>query len=113
MKKYITLLSFITIAFACNKSEELSINEIAFEDAIELTELTTSLSEPILTQTATEFQSMESDGAKWTKEEIRTFTKNWMALSREEKKEKFPTLTKREKRILFVFMSVNKKKRKG
>jgi hypothetical protein len=36
-----------------------------------------------------------------------------MALSREEKKEKFPTLTKREKRILFVFMSVNKKKRKG
>jgi hypothetical protein len=47
MKKYFTLLSFITIAFACNKSEELAINEIAFEDAIELTELTTSLSEPI------------------------------------------------------------------
>ena len=38
MKKFITLLSFITIAFACNKSEELAINEIAFEDAIELTE---------------------------------------------------------------------------
>lgn len=112
MKKYLTLFSFILLAFACNKSEEVAVNEIAFNDAIALTETTTALSESVLTQTTLATQSMDAGGAgpRWTKEQIRTFFKSWMALSKEEKKQKFPTLTKMEKKILFIFMSIHKKK---
>jgi hypothetical protein len=112
MKKYLTLFSFILLAFACNKSEEVAVNEIAFNDAIALTETTTALSESVLTQTTLATQSMDAGGAgpRWTKEQIRTFIKSWMALSKEEKKQKFPTLTKMEKKILFIFMSIHKKK---
>lgn len=112
MKKYLTLFSFILMAFACNKSEEVPVNEIAFNDAIALTETTTDLSESVLTQTTLATQSMDAGGAgpKWTKEQIRTFIKSWLALSKEEKKQKFPTLTKMEKKILFIFMSTHKKK---
>jgi hypothetical protein len=112
MKKYLTLFSFILLAFACNKSEDVAVNEIAFNDAIALTETTTALSESVLTQTTLATQSMDAGGPgpKWTKEQIRTFIKSWMALSKEEKKQKFPTLTKMEKKILFIFMSIHKKK---
>ncbi len=112
MKKYLTLFSFILLTFACNKSEEVAVNEIAFNDAIALTETTTALSESVLTQTTLATQSMDAGGAgpRWTKEQIRTFIKSWMALSKEEKKQKFPTLTKMEKKILFIFMSIHKKK---
>jgi hypothetical protein len=109
MKKYITLFSFILMALACNKSDDLVINEIAFNDAIALTETTTALTETVLTQT-TSTHSMDAGGPKWTKEQIRTFIKNWLALSKEEKKQKFPTLTKQEKKILFIFMSIHKKR---
>jgi hypothetical protein len=109
MKKYITLFSFILMALACNKSETLVENEIAFNDAIALTETTTALTETVLTQT-TSTHSMDAGGPKWTKEQIRTFIKNWLALSKEEKKQKFPTLTKQEKKILFIFMSIHKKR---
>ena len=112
MKKYLTLFSFILLTFACNKSEEVAVNEIAFNDAIALTETTTALSESVLTQTTLATQSMDAGGAgpRWTKEQIRTFIKSWMALSKEEKKQKFPTLSKMEKKILFIFMSIHKKK---
>ena len=112
MKKYLTLFSFILLTFACNKSEEVAVNEIAFNDAIALTETTTALSESVLTQTTLATQSMDAGGAgpRWKKEQIRTFIKSWMALSKEEKKQKFPTLTKMEKKILFIFMSIHKKK---
>jgi hypothetical protein len=113
MKKYITLFSFIFMAFACNKSDELVINEITFNDAIALTESTTSLSETVLTQTTLTTQSMTTSGAKWTKEQIKAFIKSWMALTKEEKKQKFPTLTKTEKKILYIFMSTHKKKVNG
>ena len=56
---------------------------------------------------------MDSGGPKWTKEQIKTFVKNWLALTKEEKKQKFPTLTKMEKKILFIFMSIHKKKVTG
>jgi hypothetical protein len=112
MKKYITLFSFILMALACNKSDDLVINEIAFNDAIALTETTTALTETVLTQT-TSTHSMDAGGPKWTKEQIRTFIKNWLALSKEEKTKKFPTLTKMEKRILFIFWSNHKKKVNG
>jgi hypothetical protein len=52
---------------------------------------------------------MGTEGAKWTKEQIRTFIKNWLALSKEEKIKKFPTLTKMEKRILYIFRAMYKK----
>ena len=110
MKKYLTLFSFILMALACNKSDELANDEIALIDAITLTESTATLSETSLTQTTSATQSMGADGAKWTKEQIRTFIKNWLALSKEEKIKKFPTLTKMEKKILFKFMSIHKKK---
>ena len=110
MKKYLTLFSFILMALACNKSDELVKDEIALSDAISLTESATSLSETTLTQTTSATQSMGAEGAKWTKEQIRTFIKNWLALSKEEKMKKFPTLTKMEKKILFKFMSIHKKK---
>ena len=110
MKKYLTLFSFILMALACNKSDELVKDEIALSDAISLTESATSLSETTLTQTTSATQSMGAEGAKWTKEQIRTFIKNWLALSKEEKIKKFPTLTKMEKKILFKFRSIHKKK---
>ena len=31
MKKYLTLFSFIVLAFACNKSEDVAVNEIALQ----------------------------------------------------------------------------------
>lgn len=113
MKKYLTLFSFILMALACNKSEELVNDEIALIDAITLTESATTLSETTLTQTTSATQSMGAEGAKWTKEQIRTFIKSWMALSKEEKKQKFPTLTKMEKKILHIFMSIHKKRITG
>ncbi|MFM2014943.1 MAG: hypothetical protein RIQ51_433 [Bacteroidota bacterium] len=115
MKKYLTLFSFILMALACNKSEELVKDEIAFNDAIALTETTTDFSESVLTQTTLATQSMEAGGPgpKWTKEQIRTFIKSWLALSKEEKKQKFPALTKSEKKILFIFKSNQKKKVNG
>jgi aspartyl-tRNA synthetase len=113
MKKYLTLFSFILMALACNKSDELVKDEIALGDAITLTESATALSETTLTQTTSATQSMGTEGAKWTKEQIRTFINNWLALSKEEKMKKFPTLTKMEKKILFIFMSNHKKKATG
>ena len=110
MKKYLTLFSFVLMALACNKSEELTFDEIAFNDAIALTETTTALTETVLTQTTSTTHSMDAGGPKWTKEQIRTFIKNWLALSKEEKMKKFPTLTKQEKKILYIFMSIHKKK---
>ena len=110
MKKYLTLFSFIVLAFACNKSEDVAVNEIAFNDAINLTETTTALTETVLTQTTSTTHTMTGNGPKWTKEQIRTFIKNWMALTKEEKMKKFPTLTKQEKKILYIFMSIHKKK---
>jgi hypothetical protein len=109
MKKYLTLFSFILMALACNKSDELVKDEIALIDAVTLTSATTTLSEPILTQTTSATQSMGTEGAKWTKEQIRTFIKNWLALSKEEKINKFPTLSKMEKRILYIFRAMYKK----
>jgi hypothetical protein len=109
MKKYLTLFSFILMALACNKSDELVKDEIALSDAITLTESATTLSETTLTQTTSATQSMGAEGAKWTKEQIRTFIKNWLALSKEEKIKKFPTLTKMEKRILYIFRAMYKK----
>jgi hypothetical protein len=109
MKKYITLFSFILMALACNKSDNLDINEIAYNDAIALTETTTALTETVLTQTTSTTHSMDAGGPKWTKEQIRTFIKNWLALSKEEKIKKFPTLTKMEKRILYIFRAMYKK----
>ena len=113
MKKYLTLFSFILMALACNKSDELVKDEIALSDAITLTESTSTISETELTQTTTATQSMGADGAKWTKEQISTFIKSWLALSKEEKMNKFPTLTKMEKKILFIFKSNQKKKVTG
>jgi len=113
MKKYLTLFSFILIALACNKSEELVENEIALSEAITLTESTSTVSEPEVTQTTLATQSLGTDGAKWTKEQITTFIKSWIALTKEEKMKKFPTLTKMEKKILFIFMSNHKKKVTG
>jgi hypothetical protein len=113
MKKYLTLFSFILMALACNKSEDLAIDEIAFNDAIALTESTTALTETVLTQTTSATNNMASGGPKWTKEQIKTFIKNWLALSKEEKMKKFPTLTKQEKKILYIFMSNHKKKVTG
>jgi hypothetical protein len=113
MKKYLTLFSFILIALACNKSEDLAMDEIGLNDAIALTETTTALTETVLTQTTSATQTMDSGGPKWTKEQIKTFVKNWLALTKEEKKQKFPTLTKMEKKILFIFMSIHKKKVTG
>lgn len=109
MKKYLTLFSFILMTLACNKSDNLDINEIAFNDAIALTETTTALTETVLTQTTSTTHSMDAGGPKWTKEQIRTFIKNWLALSKEEKIKKFPTLTKMEKRILYIFRAMYKK----
>ena len=113
MKKYLTLFSFILMALACNKSEDLAIDEIAFNDAIALTESTTALTETVLTQTTSATNTMASGGPKWTKEQIKTFIKNWLALSKEDKMKKFPTLTKQEKKILYIFMSNHKKKVTG
>jgi hypothetical protein len=113
MKKYLTLFSFILMALACNKSEDLAIDEIAFNDAIALTESTTALTETVLTQTTSATNTMASGGPKWTKEQIKTFIKNWLALSKEDKMKKFPTLTKQEKKILYIFMSNHKKKVSG
>lgn len=109
MKKYLTLFSFILMALACNKSDNLDINEIAFNDAIALTETTTALTETVLTQTTSTTHSMDAGGPKWTKEQIRTFIKNWLALSKEEKIKKFPTLTKMEKKILYIFRAMHKR----
>ena len=109
MKKYLTLFSFILMALACNKSETLVENEIAFNDAIALTETTTALTETVLTQTTSTTHSMDAGGPKWTKEQIRTFIKNWLALSKEEKIKKFPTLTKMEKKILYIFRVMHKR----
>ena len=109
MKKYLTLFSFILMALACNKSDNLDINEIAYNDAIALTETTTALTETVLTQTTSTTHSMDAGRPKWTKEQIRTFIKNWLALSKEEKIKKFPTLTKMEKRILYIFRAMYKK----
>ena len=109
MKKYLTLFSFILMALACNKSEELVKDEIALGDAITLTESATALSETTLTQTTSATQSMGTEGAKWTKEQIRTFINNWLALSKEEKIKKFPTLTKMEKKILYIFRVMHKR----
>jgi len=110
MKKYLTLFSFILLAIACNKSDDLVINEIAYNDAIALTESTTTLTETVLTQTTSTTNTMDAGAPKWTKEQIKTFIKNWLALSKEEKMKKFPTLTKQEKKILYIFMSFHKKK---
>jgi hypothetical protein len=52
---------------------------------------------------------MDAGGPKWTKEQIRTFIKNWLALSKEEKIKKFPTLTKMEKKILYIFRVMHKR----
>ena len=109
MKKYITLFSFILMALACNKSDDLVINEIAFNDAIALTETTTALTETVLTQTTSTTHTMDAGGPKWTKDQIRTFIKNWLALSKEEKIKKFPTLTKMEKKILYIFRVMHKR----
>ena len=98
------------MALACNKSDNLDVNEIALNDAIALTETTTALTETVLTRTTSTTHSMDAGGPKWTKEQIRTFIKNWMALTKEEKMKKFPTLTKQEKKILYIFMSIHKKK---
>ena len=57
-------------------------------------------------------KDLEDLGAKertWTKEQIRTFIKNWLALSKEEKIKKFPTLTKMEKKILYIFRVMHKR----
>jgi len=110
MKKYLTLFSFILMALACNKSDELVKDEIALGDAITLTESTTTLTETVLTQTTSTTNTMDAGAPKWTKEQIKTFIKNWLALSKEEKMKKFPTLTKQEKKILYIFMSFHKKK---
>jgi hypothetical protein len=110
MKKYITLFSFILMALACNKSDDLVINEIAFNDSITLTESTITLTETVLTQTTSTTHSMDAGGPKWTKEQIRTFIKNWLALTKEEKMKKFPTLTKQEKKILYIFWFYHKKR---
>ena len=109
MKKYLTLFSFILIALACNKSEDLAMDEIGLNDAIALTETTTALTETVLTQTTSTTHSMDAGGPKWTKEQIRTFIKNWLALSKEEKIKKFPTLTKMEKKILYIFRVMHKR----
>jgi hypothetical protein len=109
MKKYLTLFSFILLAIACNKSDDLVINEIAFNDAIALTESTTALTETVLTQTTSTTHTMDAGGPKWTKDQIRTFIKNWLALSKEEKIKKFPTLTKMEKKILYIFRVMHKR----
>jgi hypothetical protein len=52
---------------------------------------------------------MDAGGPKWTKDQIRTFIKNWLALSKEEKIKKFPTLTKMEKKILYIFRVMHKR----
>ena len=97
------------MALACNKSDNLDVNEIALNDAIALTETTTALTETVLTQTTSTTHSMDAGGPKWTKEQIRTFIKNWLALSKEEKIKKFPTLTKMEKKILYIFRVMHKR----
>ena len=113
MKKYITLFAFVLMGLACNKSEDIVIEEIAFNDAIALNESTTALSENVLTQTTIATQSMETERTRWTKEQIRTFIKSWMDLPKDEKRQKFQNLTKMEKKILFHFLSNHKNKKRG
>jgi hypothetical protein len=55
----------------------------------------------------------KSAGPKMTKEEIKSFVKGWLALSKEEKKAKFSTLTKQQKKILFIFHAIHKKQKGG
>ncbi|MEY3819406.1 MAG: hypothetical protein RLZZ425_874, partial [Bacteroidota bacterium] len=46
-------------------------------------------------------------------EEIKSFIKGWLALSKEEKKAKFSTLTKQQKKVLFIFHAIHKKQKGG
>jgi hypothetical protein len=113
MKKYLLILSLTTMVFACSKSNEVISDEIAFNDAIVMTETITPMTEASLSQTASATVNMEAKtaGPKMTKEEIKSFVKGWLALSKEEKKEKFSTLTKQEKKILFIFHAIYKKQK--
>ena len=115
MKKYLLILSLSLMVFACSKSNEVISDEIAFNDAIVMTETITPITETSLSQTASATVTMEAKtaGPKMTKEEIKSFIKGWLALSKEEKKAKFSTLTKQQKKVLFIFHAIHKKQKGG
>jgi hypothetical protein len=48
MKKYLLILSLTTMVFACSKSNEVISDEIAFNDAIVMTETITPMTEASL-----------------------------------------------------------------
>ena len=115
MKKYLFILSLSLMVFACSKSNEVNADEIAFNDAIVMTETVTPLTETNLSQTSSATITMEAKtaGPKMTKEEIKSFIKGWIDLSKEEKKAKFSTLTKQQKKTLFIFHAIHKKQKGG
>jgi len=115
MKKYLIILSLSLMVFACSKSNEVIADEIAFNDAIAMTETLTPLTETNLSQTVSATVTMEATtaGPKMTKEEIKSFIKGWIALSKEEKKANFITLTKQQKKTLFIFHAIHKKQKGG
>jgi len=115
MKKYLFILTLAMMVFACSKSNEVISEEIAFDDAIVMTESITPLTESNLSQTASATVTMDATtaGPKMTKEEIKSFIKGWLALSKEEKKAKFSTLNKQQKKILFIFHAIHKKQKGG
>lgn len=117
MKKYLLILSLSLMVFACSKSNEVISDEIALNDAIVMTETITPLTETSLSQTASASATMTMEaktaGPKMTKEEIKSFIKGWLDLSKEEKKAKFSTLSKQEKKTLFIFHKIHKKQKGG
>jgi hypothetical protein len=113
MKKFLLILSLSLMVFACSKSNEVISDEIAFNDAIVMTETITPLTETSLSQTATVTMEAKTASPKMTKEEIKSFIKGWLTLSKEEKKAKFSSLTKQQKKILFIFHAIHKKQKGG